>query len=284
MRLLVLALALLLGGCGTLLSAPGDRCAGIPAQPNTLPGATSFTYSTAARPLRIHVFRPAGARTPRPAVLFFFGGGWRVGSVAAFQPQAEAFAARGYVTLLADYRVTCRDGTSPLAATEDAAAAYAWLRAHTRDLGIDPARIALAGGSAGGQLALVTAMKAPPAERPAALALFNPAVDLVTPAHWFQKPFARGISPSALPLAGLPPTIIFHGRNDAAVPIASVRTFCARATEAGRVCQLHEYRGKGHGFYHDEHFDPEIGTTPYADTLARSITFIDALLKPALPH
>lgn len=284
MRLLVLALALLLGGCGTLLSAPGDRCAGIPAQPETLPGATSFTYTTTGRPLRIHVFRPAGAKTPRPAVLFFFGGGWRVGRVSALQPQAEAFAARGYVTLLADYRVTCRDGTSPLAATDDAAAAYAWLRAHAADLGIDPGRIAIAGASSGGQLALVTAMKAPAAEKPAALVLFNPAVDLVTPARWYQKPFARRISPSLLPLAGLPPTILFHGQDDAIVPIASVRSFCARATAAGRRCQLHEYRGKGHGFYHDEHVDSEIGTSPYADTLARAERFVDALLKPNLPR
>ncbi|WP_404339277.1 alpha/beta hydrolase [Sphingomonas sp. MMS12-HWE2-04] len=285
MRGLVLALALLLGGCGTLLSIPGDRCTGIPAQPDTLPGATSFTYRTASgRDLRIHVFQPAGPRAARPAILFFFGGGWRVGRITAFRPQAEAFAARGYVTLLADYRVTCRDGTSPLAATNDAAAAYAWLRDHAAALGINSRRIALSGGSAGGHLALVTAMKAPAAERPAALILFNPAVDLVTPARWYQKPFARGISPSLLPLAALPPTMIFHGEDDATVPIASVRTFCARATAAGRSCTVIGYRGKGHGFYHDYSLDPQIGTTPYADTLARSERFADPLLNPALPR
>jgi acetyl esterase len=276
MRFHLLSLALLPAALAAAPAYAEESCAGIAPQPTTLAGATSHVYRIASgRALRLHAFGEAGTvDNPRPAILFFFGGGWRTGEIEALRPQAEAFAARGYVALLADYRVACRDGTTALGATDDALAAHAWLRSHAEKLGIDPARIVLSGGSAGGQLALAAAMKAPAPEKPAALVLFNPAVDLVGPANWLQKPLAHAISPSTLPVAGLPPTIIFHGQSDAKVPIKSVRNFCTRAARAGSDCRLIEYRKLGHGFYHDQRSDAGIGHSPYSDTLTRAETFL----------
>jgi acetyl esterase/lipase len=262
------------GAGAEVLSNP---CEAIAPQPDTLPGASSFTYRTAAkRDLRLHVFAPAGEASPRPAVLFFFGGAWRVGDITAFQHQARAFAARGYVAVLADYRVKCRDGSTPLDSLRDAQAAYAWLRASADDLDIDPQRIVLSGGSAGGHLALTTAMKASPAHKPAAVVLFNPAVDLVSKAPMALKLIARHISPSVLSVQALPPTLIFHGQDDRTVLISTVRDFCRRADAAGRVCRLDEYVGHDHGFFHQQQTDLRIGVSPYADTLGKALVFLDA--------
>lgn len=265
-------------------------CAGVGPAAAGLPGARSYTYRTASgRALRIHVFPPPSHQRPAPAVLLFFGGGWRTGSVTALADQARAFAQRGYVAGLADYRVKCRDGTNPLDASADARAAYAWWRAHASRLDADPQRIVLSGGSAGGQLALMAAQDAPADEKPAALVLFNPAVDLVGPAPWYLKLFARSISPSVLSVNQLPPTIIFHGQADRRVPIGTVRAFCRRAHAQGRICRIVNYRGQEHGFYHSDKIDPALGRSPYDDTMTRAFRFLDRRgitprnLTPPLP-
>jgi acetyl esterase/lipase len=236
-----------------LTTEPGESgCKDVKPAPESLPGAESVVYRTASnRPLRLFIFRPKNqGATPLRTVLFYFGGGWRSGSVASFADQAQAFAANGYVAVLADYRVSCRDGTTPLSAVSDARAAYKWLRKHAGEVGVDPTQIVLSGGAAGGQLALVTAMEARPENKPTALILFNPVVDLVTSARWYLKPLAQQISPSALSMVGLPPTLILHGEMDRRVPIDSVRAFCDQASKAGAVCTVRAYPGEDHGFYH----------------------------------
>lgn len=280
--LALLAAALLLAACGKgggegMRAGAELGCDGVGPATEHLPGARSVNYaeSRGGRPLRVHVIPAQTGEGPRPAILLFFGGGWRNGDVSSLESQARAFAAKGYVAVLADYRVRCRDGTTPLDSATDAKRAYRWLREHAGELGVDPDRIVLAGGSAGGQMALYAAQKAKPGEKPAALILFNPAVDLVTPAPWWQKPFARGISPASLPVAGLPPTTIFHGETDRTVPIASVRAFCDKAWKAGTICVVHGYAGRGHGFYHSRKPGPAGGPSPYDDTLARSLDFLE---------
>ncbi|KRB52866.1 alpha/beta hydrolase [Phenylobacterium sp. Root700] len=273
----------MIAGLAALLSGGGavaQSCDGVQPQPLSVEGAQTFTYAQASgRPLKIHVFRPAGpAAQPAPAILFFFGGGWRQGSVIQFVDQVRALQAKGYVAALADYRVFCRDGTTPVAAVDDAGQAYAWLRAHGADLNIDPRRVVLAGGSAGGHLALMTALRADPKAVPAALVLFNPAIDLTGPltrgVNGMKPDDGPGISPALLDLAPLPPMIILHGSNDQLVPIETIRTFCARATTAGKDCRLEEYAGQPHGFFNRRTPDPALGTSPYASTLAQVSDFL----------
>jgi|TARA_R110002012_G_scaffold23889_5_gene80628 acetyl esterase len=274
-----------LSACSPEPNAP-ESCVGVKAQPSSLRDAQSFTYRRASdRDLKLHVFSPAGSpKQARPAILFFFGGGWRVGKISALEPQAREFAKQGYVTILADYRVKCRDGTTILAAQEDARAAWDWVRNHHSQLGVDPKRIVLAGGSAGGQLALATAQKSPEDAKPAALMLFNPAVDLVTPAAWWAKPIAKRISPSTLPVDALPPTLIFHGTGDHRVPIQTVKAFCRRARETDRICEVVSYAGQEHGFYHSNRITPGLGINPYRDTLDRSEAFLARQgLAPSAP-
>lgn len=265
------------------VSATGARaqaaagCAGVGAQDERVGDAEAFVYSEGKRPLRIHVLQPAEGAGPRPAALFFFGGGWRAGQLKQFLGQAQALQAAGYVVALADYRVACRDGTSPVDAVADAARAYDWLLGHGAQLRLDRSRVVLAGGSAGGHLALMTALRAPAGARPAALVLFNPAVDLtsglVREAAGLSEAQARAISPALLDARSLPPTIVFHGEDDRLVPIATVRDFCAKAPD----CRLVAYPGQGHGFFNRRTVVEALGVSPYQATLDRTLAFLDGV-------
>ncbi len=109
--------------------------------------------------LKMYVHFPPGwtARDKRPAIVFFFGGGWTSGRITQFEPQAKYLAQRGMVAARADYRVRSRHGTTPDKCVEDAKSAVRWLRANAARLGIDPQRIVASGGSAGGHIAACTA-------------------------------------------------------------------------------------------------------------------------------
>ena len=78
------------------------QAATAPPQPTTIKGATPYVYKTVgAVELRLHVFSPAGlgAVERRPAIVFFFGGGWAQGTVEQFVPQAWHLAGRGMVAI-----------------------------------------------------------------------------------------------------------------------------------------------------------------------------------------
>jgi acetyl esterase/lipase/lysophospholipase L1-like esterase len=231
--------------------------------------------------LRLWIQRPADsteprpsdvAAAPRPAVVFFFGGGWSSGTPEQFLPQARHLAARGLITAVADYRVASRHGVKAAACVEDAKSAVRWLRQHADRLGIDPARICAAGGSAGGHIACCTALipgMDSPAEDtavssvPNALALFNPAVMLAAldgvdspRGNLDLEALAKrlGTEPAQLsPIhhvrANLPPTVIFHGEQDPTVPISTVAAFTERMQAAGNRCELMRFPGAPHGFF-----------------------------------
>ena len=210
------------------------------------------------------------AEDQRPAMVFFFGGGWTNGTVGQFENQARYLASRGMVALRADYRVKSRQDVKPVACVADAKSAMRWVRANAAKLGIDPQRIAAGGGSAGGHLAAAVAtlpgLDDPADDRtvscvPEALVLFNPALVLaptegatlegfeakVSPERFGCEPEA--ISPIHHVKAGLPPTIIFHGKADKTVPYASAELFTQRMTKAGNRCELVGFEGVGHGFF-----------------------------------
>ncbi|MBM4341636.1 MAG: alpha/beta hydrolase, partial [Deltaproteobacteria bacterium] len=153
-----------------------------PAPPTT----KSFVYKrTKQADLEIVVHYPPGWKQTdrRPAIVFFFGGGWQNGKITQFESQAGHLASRGLVAARADYRVKSRHGVSPKECVEDAKSAVRWMRKTAAELGADPTRIVAAGGSAGGHIAACTAL-APGLDadgedltvssKPNALVLFNP--------------------------------------------------------------------------------------------------------------
>jgi acetyl esterase/lipase len=90
-----------------------------------------------------------------PAIVYFTGGlgKWKCeGQI----PNAAWFRDHGIIGIDADYRVKSHHGTSPIECIQDAKSAIRYVRAHAKELGIDPDRIISAGGSAGGHLAACT--------------------------------------------------------------------------------------------------------------------------------
>lgn len=241
-------------------------------QPTTVEGATAHVYkSIGGSQLRLHVFSPnsSGPHT-RPAIVFFFGGGWTQGLVTQFAPQARYLAERGMVAIVADYRVFGRHQTSPFEAMADAKSAIRWVRGHSAQLGIDSDRIVAAGGSSGGHIALSAAVFATfdePVEdrtvssKPNALVLFNPAVDTSNiPTVRFGDRGAAG-SPFHHVGPGVPPTIILHGKSDTTVPYIDVERFCEKAKTVGNQCQLVGHEGATHGFVNPQNADGKSGTS-----------------------
>lgn len=252
-----------------------SRFAGTPLlapQPAYIEGASSHIYKSVGNAdLRLHVF--SGDKPGiRPAVVFYFGGGWNWGDVSFFREQAEHFAALGMRSVLVEYRTFCRQGVSVADEVEDAKSAIRWLRINAGELGIDPSAIAASGASSGGHLALSTAMfeeKDNPAEnlaissKPNLLLLFYPCVDLTDETEMVSSSEVIGtqgyeLSPLFHIPRDLPPLIIFQGTAD---PLhASVKRFCDDAKFLGHHCEFLEYAGAGHG-YLNQRFAEEVSWT-----------------------
>jgi len=118
------------------------------------------------RPLELDLWLPPEGAGPSPVVVFLHGGGWRVGSRGTVGPMYagqdatpfERMAQAGIAVASADYRLS-GEAVWP-AQLHDAKAAVRWLRARAGELGIDPARIAAWGESAGGHLASLLGLTA----------------------------------------------------------------------------------------------------------------------------
>lgn len=262
-------------------SASLPICKWVKPTSESIPGSSAYVYAQRERPLRLHVFTPAPASRPkdRPAIMFFFGGGFVSGDPASMQREAQDFVAKGYVVVLADYRVFCRDRTGPAEAVSDGRAAHDWLWSHARKLGVDRKRIVLGGTSAGGFVATSVALGARPAHVPVALLLYNPVLDATFKGALpnFDMAAFRAVSPLYMPLGKLPPTLIFHGTADEIVPIRQPRDFCRLAIAAGRTCQLAEYPDLGHSFHFIHAVVRPLGIVPYDDTMVRGFQFLAPL-------
>lgn len=119
--------------------------------PDNVIAEENLTYRQIGRDvLQLDLYRPDGPG-PYPAVLIVHGGGWETGSRKMEAAFAKQLAARGFVTAPVSYRLG-ETGRFP-AAVHDLKSAVRWLRANAGRLHIDPRRIAVVGGSAGGHLA-----------------------------------------------------------------------------------------------------------------------------------
>jgi acetyl esterase len=189
----------------------------------------------------IRIYTP-DAPAPRPALVYFHGGGWVVCDLDTHDVVCTAMARRaGAVVVAVDYRLA-PEHKFP-AAVIDSYAATSWVASNSEKLGIDPKRISVGGDSAGGNLAAVVALKSRDEDGPAIAlqVMVYPVTDLSsfdTPSYrefgqdhyltksemeWFRSHYLRSMEDArdphaspllALDLSELPPALIITAECD----------------------------------------------------------------------
>lgn len=174
-------------------------------------------------PLPLGVWHPADRTKPGPAVVLVHGGGWANGNWRQLRAYASWLADNGYRAVCISYRL------APPAqwdvAPYDVIDAVHWVEAHADELGVDPARIALFGSSAGGHLALLAASLGDQSSPQTVVALYGP-VDLLSLYEALRRrrvsPVDREVSPLVDFLGGTPRDVA--DRWEWSSPIAHLET------------------------------------------------------------
>lgn len=224
-------------------------------------------------PLRVRCYRPSSAPR-RPALIYIHGGGFVVGTLNGVDDVCRLLCLEAdCVVISVEYR-RAPEHVFP-AAADDCLRTYDWVQCEAESLGIDPARIALAGDSAGGNLALSVCTALADARRamPKALVLAYPATSNThtgpswdafehapilckADALWFWSNYAadtaadrdpRGVPALSNTLHALPPTFLVSAEVD--VLRSDYEHFAAMASRAGVDVELRQYDGVMHNFF-----------------------------------
>jgi acetyl esterase len=223
-------------------------------------------------PLRIYTPRE---ESPLPVFIWLHGGGWTFGKLNCFDALCAHIARTvGCVVVSVDYRLAPKHKFP--AAVDDSYAAAAWIAQNAASINGDPARIAIGGGSAGGNLAAAVCLMARDKGGPTLIfqLLAYPSTNIATletdsyrtyakgygltrfHAKWFRKQYLKdekdGSNPYASPLlapdlSNLPPALILTGEYD--VVRDDGEAYAKRLREAGVETRLIRYDGKGHMAY-----------------------------------
>ena len=282
----LLLLALLLSACGHRHLGRPDGPAPAPVQSAyTVARDVLFTPPDWPKALYADVYRPSGAG-PFPSVLLIHGGAWKRGDRAQVERLATRIAARGYLVVNTTYRLVPQ-AISP-AQLHDVQQALRWMRGPGRERGIDPARIATFGYSAGGHLAALAGHVAndrklgDPQTRVQAIVAGGTPADLtlyeggkLVPAFLGgTQREKRAVFVEASPVSHVdrddPPVFIYQATRDDLVPVEQAWRYQAHLAAAGVRNELFLIEGHGHisGFYAD------------GDAVNAALDFLDRTLRP----
>jgi acetyl esterase/lipase len=245
----------------------------------------NITYGKAGdTELKLDLARPQG-EGPFPAIVFIHGGGWYQGNRQGYRGQIQEAARRGYVAATISYRLMQFDESKKETTTatpifpaqiHDAKAAIRWVRANATKYHINPSRIGVTGGSAGGHLSLLVGLTDPASglegdsgnpeqsSRVQAVAnVFGP-TDMVfcyekSSVAWIFRLFMGGTpteaaeryktaSPITYVSSDDPPVLTLHGDQDALVPVEQAKVLDEKMKATGASHSLIVFEGQGHGF------------------------------------
>jgi acetyl esterase len=245
---------------------------GGPAQP--MARVEEMTIPGPAGVMRARLYVALGApRPPQPLIVYYHGGGWVIGDLETHDGLCRFLAEHsGCRVLSIDYRLA-PEHPFP-APVEDAAAAFTWATEHAEELGVDPARIAVAGDSAGGNLATGVCLGARDGggPQPAMQLLLYPATDVVgeqvsretfaegflltrNDMKWFEDHYLpdgceaddpRASMMRARDVSNLPPAYVATAGFDPLRDEGEI--YAARMREAGVPVVLQRHSGLIHGF------------------------------------
>lgn len=245
------ALSALLGGCITI----GAFNRTTPHDPGSARVAEGARYGEGAR-RTLDVYAPAARPSNAPVLVFFYGGGWRSGAKQDYSFVGDAFAAHGFVTVIADYRLAPE--TQFPGFVEDGAAALRWVSDNIANYGGDPTRVVLVGHSAGAYNAMMVALNAEYARA----AGYDPAMvrgvaGLAGPyGFYFNDPIIRaafGDTPDPARMHALgfarsdgPALLLLTGDADRRVPVRASSEMRDAMRAAGGQAELIIYPGLDH--------------------------------------
>ena len=245
--LLLLAFALAAASCSPL----GTFDALVPKDRGGIRVAAGVPYGAGGARQRLDVYAPRDdARAGRrPVVIFFYGGSWSSGTRAGYAFVGRALAARGFVTVISDYRLV-PEVRYP-AFVEDGAAAVRWAEAHAGDYGGDPRRIVLMGHSAGAYIAAMLAVDARwlGPDRAAVKGLvglagpydFAPFDVEASRAAFGRWPRPAETQPVNWAGAGDPPALLLAGAEDRTVKPRNSEVLAARLRAGGVPVEFRTY-------------------------------------------
>lgn len=255
--------------------------------------AASAVRYRAGSPLALDVWaRPAPATARRPVLVFFYGGAWVKGRREEYAFVARAYAARGFVVVLPDYRKV--PAVRFPSFVEDGAAAVRWVHDHIASYGGDPGGIVLSGHSAGAYIAVMLALD----RRYLAAAGVDPgivraAAGLAGPYDFYpfdspravaamgDAPDPRATQPISFARADAPPLWLATGTADQEVRPRNSVALAAREEALGsRTTILREYPGLSHNDVLMALAKPFRGR---ATVLDESIAFFERSLKRHAP-
>ncbi len=236
-------------------------------------------------------------KTNNAAIVFFHGGGWAYGSPHEFFTTCQHYAKLGIVCFSVDYRLSIENGVvphktiSPIECLMDAKSAFRWVRENAKKWHVDENKIVACGQSAGGHLAISTAVIDSFNEQsdniaiscvPNAVMLFSATVNCIE--QWCDRLLADrrnqiwNLSPAHNLKADLPPMVHFHGTDDQMVPYWSVSLFDEETRKLGNYFELHTFKNRRHYLgdgnpKYSRYFDDEI--LEVADEFLRKFNFLD---------
>lgn len=214
-----------------------------------------LAYGTGDR-RKLDIYVPDGLKAPAPVILFFYGGSWESGAKSDYKAFGQAFASKGIVTVVADYRLYPQ--VKYPAFVEDGAQALVYVHNRIAAYGGDPGRLFVAGHSAGAYNAVMLAAEpdfvraagGDPAWIHGVIGISGPYDFLPLTASDLIDMFHGANNQEAMPINHVngprPPALLVTGDGDSTVgPGNTVRMAARLQAHGGQVTQIH-YPGVGH--------------------------------------